>query len=108
MRASARFFLFGLFAILGCSASPDRGVRETDSDTAFAVSEGSREAYGIMSFLNGADATYAVLDGPVGLDSRAARNIAQHVKGAEWMGGKTKPVADPTADDNPIDSIAEL
>jgi hypothetical protein len=64
------------------------------------LAEGSLEAFGVLGFLNGPDATYDVLDVDVGLEARAARNIVSHVRGAdETLGG---------GDDNLLDSIAEL
>ncbi len=38
------------------------------------------EEYGVLSFLNGPSATFAVLDVDVGLDRRAAQNIVDHVQ----------------------------
>jgi hypothetical protein len=54
----------------------------------------------ILQFLNGPDATEAVLDNDVGLDSRAANGIVAHVRGPDGVLG--------TADDNPLGDIAEL
>jgi competence protein ComEC len=54
----------------------------------------------ILRFLNGADATVPVLDDDVGLDARAAQRIVGYVRGPDARLG--------TADDNRLDSVAEL
>ena len=80
--------------------------------TEHGLAEGSLEAWGVMNFLNDppedgvawpGNAAFDTLRGTVGLSNKAATNIAKHVRGAEWKGGKN-----PTEDDDPIDSIAEL
>lgn len=54
----------------------------------------------ILDFLNGPDATLAVLMQEAGVKSRAAGNIFEHVRGPDRQLG--------TADDDKLDSIAEL
>src|SRR5688572_19051316 len=55
---------------------------------------------GVLAFINSEAATVEVLDFDVGLDARAARGIASHVRGRDARFG--------TRDDNPFDTIAEL
>ncbi|MBI5548005.1 MAG: hypothetical protein HY901_29340 [Deltaproteobacteria bacterium] len=54
----------------------------------------------VLQFVNCADATVEVLDNDVGLDSRAAKGIVDHVHGADGALG--------TGDDNPFDTVDEL
>jgi hypothetical protein len=80
----------------GCAPAGD----EETGSLARPIAEGSLDAIGLLTFLNGPSATFELLDGPVGLDSRAARNIARHVDGADQVRG--------TKDDDRLDTLAEL
>lgn len=74
-----------------------------DDGTGGEVSEladGSREAVGVLRFLNSAAADERTLDIDAALDARAARNIAAHVRGADGVFG--------TADDDRLADVAEL
>ena len=66
----------------------------------FQSTSGDPVQDGVLVFVNNPSTTITLLDTDVGLDSRAAENIKKHVVGPDWAPG--------TADDNPIDSIAEL
>jgi len=76
------------------------GGLDVDSRGSQVVIEGSPEATGILRFLNGPDASFELLDIDVGLDVRAARNITDHVRGADGILG--------SADDDLLDTLAEL
>jgi DNA uptake protein ComE-like DNA-binding protein len=65
-----------------------------------ALVDDTPEAIGVLTWLNGPDATFEALDDLAALRSGAARNIVRHVRGADLALG--------TRDDNPIDSIKEL
>jgi DNA uptake protein ComE-like DNA-binding protein len=108
--AAGRGIVAGLALALvigGCSVASDGS--DTEDTTASVIAENSRQAYGVLHFLNSADATYPVLRNEVGLTATAAKNIAQHTKGAEWQGGKiASKGVDPAADDDPLGSVAEL
>jgi len=98
---------------LGCSAANEPApADDTDSAGMGVIAEDSPEAWGLIHFLNApGNATYASLHTMVGVTAKPATNIAKHVLGAEWQGGKIpldQAAADPTADDDPIDTIAEL
>ena len=69
--------LFLVLLIGACAAESDT----IDARAEGIIGERTAEAYGVLAFLNGPSATYAVLDVEVGLDSRAARNIVEHVAG---------------------------
>lgn len=64
------------------------------------VLDGTPEAYGVLTFLNGPDVSIGVLDRIVAIDSRAANTILSHVRGGDLVRG--------TSDDQPFQSIAEL
>jgi DNA uptake protein ComE-like DNA-binding protein len=64
------------------------------------ISEDALSAASVLAFVNSAEATLEVLDEDVGLDVRAARGIARHVRGRDGRFA--------TRDDNPFDTIAEL
>jgi hypothetical protein len=78
-----------LFLAAACGGQPDFG------DSVDAI-----RAAGVLSFVNGPDATLEVLDEDVGLDARAARGIVRHVRGRDNRLG--------TRDDDPFDTLAEL
>jgi len=81
----------------GCVGGQD----EPETRRAVAsIEEGSAEALGVLGFLNGPEATFELLDEDIGLDSRAARSIVDHVSGPDGDRG--------TSDDDPLDSIEEL
>ncbi len=88
-------------AVLGACGPDSAAVLDEDGDSEgleLAVSELNVSL--ILPFLNGPDATLEVLDGDVGLDGRAARNIVTRVRGADLVLG--------TPDDRPIVSLADL
>jgi hypothetical protein len=72
----------------------DRFVSDGKADG--AISEGSPEALGVLAVVN--KLSTSALDGDVGLDSRAAKNITKHRDGATAS----------TSDDDPFDTLAEL
>jgi hypothetical protein len=85
-----------MFPVSGCAEVVD----EVDATSAGVIDAGSLEELGVLRWLNGPDATRATLDDEVALDSRAATNIAAHVRGADGALG--------TADDDLLGSIYEL
>ena len=99
-RTAMMMMVAGLLAgtILGAGCATVEGEVETES--AAVIGAGTLQELGVLRWLNGPDATRATLDGEVGLDSRAATNIAAHVRGADDALG--------TADDDPIGSVYEL
>jgi len=74
----------------GCGAAP----YDLEADTS------SIEAGPVLAFLNGPTVTLDQLDGDVGLDSRAAKSIADRVLGRDGVFG--------TGDERPLASIEEL
>lgn len=68
----------------------------SDGKTDGATSEGSPEALGVLAVVN--TLSTDTLDGEVGLDSRAAKNITSHRDGATGS----------SSDDDPFDTLAEL
>jgi len=82
------------------SCGPDTAfVVENEADD-LEVLTADLDSTGMLTFLNGPTATFDVLDGPVGLDARAATGIVAHVRGPDGKLG--------TSDDDRFDSIAEL
>jgi len=96
MSRNRRLVALALVVSLGACT----GLDDIDSSGSEVVLEGSPEAIGILRFLNGPDATFAVLDIDAALDVRAARNICAHVRGDDGALG--------TADDDLLDTLAEL
>jgi hypothetical protein len=92
MRTLVLAFLFA--SACAGSVAPTAGSDEG------ALAEGTPDALGVLGFLNGADATLSTLDVTVGLDKRAAANIVAHIAGPDGTRG--------TADDHPLDTVAEL
>ncbi|AKT38220.1 proprotein convertase P-domain-containing protein [Chondromyces crocatus] len=62
--------------------------------------EGSKDALGMLAFLNSAAATQAVLDHEVALDARAAAGLVSRRNGPDGVLG--------TGDDRPFASVAEV
>lgn len=71
-----------------------------EGDGDLASLEAALDDARILKFLNGPQATVAVLDDEVGLDARAAKAIVAHVRGADGLLG--------TRDDDLLGSLAEL
>ncbi len=65
-----------------------------------SIDEGTPEAIGLLSFLNDAGTTMAVLDDDVPLDRRAAGNLISHRNGGDDTYG--------TSDDDLFGSVAEV
>jgi hypothetical protein len=85
-------------ALVGCG--PDSEASWAEVEDGVELVQGELTVSAVLGFLNGPDATEAVLDGDVGLDARAARNIVAHVRGPDGVLG--------TGDDDLLQSIAEL
>lgn len=81
-----------------CSCAATGGDEPFDEQTQTAIVEGSPEAIGVLAVAN--ELAQTALDDDVGLDARAAKNIATRRNGADKQLG--------TGDDNPYDTIAEL
>jgi len=88
--------------LLACTALTAGCGLETDDVDAYSgfIEEESAEASGVLTFLNGPEATFEVLDLDVGLDRRAATSISEMVRGPDAAYG--------TEDDSRLTSIAEL
>lgn len=71
----------------------------SDELAASRIDESSADAFGILSLLNHASTTLAVLDDDAGLDVRAARSLIAHRDGPDGIYG--------TADDDRYDTVAE-
>ncbi|MBL8920246.1 MAG: hypothetical protein JNJ54_15375 [Myxococcaceae bacterium] len=97
-----RVFSSVVVAVLVSACGPDSVAVWTDAaeDEGVELVEAELTASAIFAFLNGPDATVELLDGEVGLDGRAARNIVAHVRGPDGALG--------TGDDDLLQSIAEL
>jgi DNA uptake protein ComE-like DNA-binding protein len=86
---------------LACVADLQDPARESAAPaTERVMEEGSREALGVLAFVNDAATTLTVLDVDAALDSRAAKSILAHRDGADGLAG--------TKDDNAFDSVQEL
>jgi hypothetical protein len=73
---------------------------ETVGKQANTIKDGTAEAAGVLSFLNGPDATFTLLDDDVGLDRRAATSITEFTRGADELYG--------TSDDGRLETMDEL
>ena len=85
--------------MVGCTA-PEVAAPELVDGVASRIPEGSPEALGVLGFLNDGDTTLELLDGPVGLDRRAATALIEHRDGPDGVWG--------SSDDDPYDTIAEV
>lgn len=86
---------------LACVAeSPEPAREEAAPESARVMEEGSREALGVLAFVNDAATTLSVLDVDAALDSRAAKSIVAHRDGADGVHG--------TKDDDAFGSVQEL
>jgi phosphatidylserine/phosphatidylglycerophosphate/cardiolipin synthase-like enzyme len=88
----------GVFAG-GCGDGTD-DVGSDSSDVTEVLKEGSPEALAVLALVNDPAVTSDVLDDEVGLDKRAAQNIAKHRAGPDRTLG--------TDDDDFYDSVKEL
>lgn len=90
-------WLLCLLAACTSNAADDRNDHfVSDGKADGASSEGSPEARGVLAVVN--TLSPDALDDDVGLDSRAAKNIARHRNGATAS----------ASDDDPFDTLAEL
>ncbi|MEQ1565818.1 MAG: nuclease A inhibitor family protein [Myxococcota bacterium] len=86
-------------ALVGCTTHVAPDARDPASGR-FAAGEGTPEALGMLAFVNDPATTVTVLDGPVGLDARAATGIVAHRDGPDATAG--------TPDDDAFGTLAEL
>lgn len=94
-----RTSLFGVMAVLAGCAADGVGPGE-NGNSGRVIDEGTREAAGVLLFLNDTGTTQRLLDIDAALDSRAATNLIAHRNGPDGAYG--------TSDDNPFDTIAEV
>lgn len=90
-------------AAIVLAAAALAGCAEYDPEAApseYALTLSTADAAQVLELVNYPGATLAILDDEVGLDARAAENIAAHRAGADGVF--------PSADDDLFDDIAEL
>jgi hypothetical protein len=95
----SRAFVALALSLAACGGG-DQEVAEPLAATSAPVRNGTPEGVGLLAFLDDDGTTFELLDGPVGLDRRAAKNLVAHRDGADRARG--------TADDNPFDSVEEV
>jgi hypothetical protein len=96
-----RFALLPFVLLVACAPEDQRAVHEAgDSSLARVMDEGTREASGVLAFLNDPTTTFTILDVDAGLDRRAATNLIAHRDGPDARPG--------TRDDNPFGTVAEV
>jgi len=92
--------LLPLCLLFACAEVPDGLMPTDDHSAARSIEEGSAEALGMLAFLNDPSTTFELLDGPVGLDRRAATSITAHRDGPDGVVG--------TSDDNLFQTLEEV
>lgn len=103
MKATVLTLSLSLLPILllsGCGATTPATSADPADALDLQVSDASAEARAVLGFLNDEGTDAALLDGQVGLDSRAAKNLIAHRDGADGLAA--------TADDDAFDTIAEI
>ncbi|MEW5743264.1 MAG: hypothetical protein AB1938_30425 [Myxococcota bacterium] len=95
-----RGLIAGAMVVLLAGCGPDSEAVWSEADEGVELVEAELTVTAILAFLNGPEATVELLDGEVGLDARAAKNIVAHVRGPDGTLG--------TADDDLLQSVAEL
>src|SRR5688500_5907759 len=95
--------LTGLALLNACAtdaSSPGAEVDPEAAPSAFAITLSEQDANAVLELVSYPGSDIGVLDDDVGLDVRAARNIAAHRAGPDGIS--------PSADDDVFDDIAEL
>ncbi len=83
-------------ALSACVAPESDSVVVTDAE----LSDGYRDAFGVLAFLNDPATDFQILDIDAALDRRAAQNLIDHRNGPDGQFG--------TGDDDLFDSVAEV